>query len=333
MAVCAVAGSPRKGLRDATPGGSLDMIRFRTLLKRPAQMTRTRPTTLDAMNEASSKMATREGVERGLRYQPDPTDIFISPYAKCGTTWMQQIVHALRTGGDMDFVEITAAVPWLELAHDMGLDLHAPQKARPHAFKSHLAWDDIPKGGRYIVVLRDPEDAFLSYYRFFEGWFFEPGSIPIEEFAGNYLHRPDRGNDTYWRHAASWWGQRDNPDVLLLAYEHMKADLPGTVDRVADFMGGYDAERRALAVACSEFDFMKAHADKFDDNILHAARDVAAGLPADGSSSKVHKGRSGRGKHKITPQIRAAFDAQWRQTMAQPFGLGSYQDVLDALRA
>jgi len=295
-------------------------------------MTPSRPTTIEAMLEASSKLATEEGVQRGLAYQPDPTDIIISPYAKCGTTWMQQMVHALRTGGDMDFAEITEAVPWLELAHDMGLDIHSPQKARPHAFKSHLAWDEVPKGARYIVVLRDPADAFLSYFRFFEGWFFEPGSISMEAFVATYLERPDRGNDTYWRHAASWWGQRDNPDVLLLAFEHMKADLPGAVDRVAEFMGGYDPDRRALATRYAGFEFMKANADKFDDNILHKARDAACGLPTDGTSSKVHKGTSGRGKHTITPEIQAVLDDKWRATMGAQFGLESYQDLLQALR-
>jgi len=34
---------------------------------------------------------------------------------KCGTTWMQQIVHGLRTRGSMDFNEITRVVPFLYL--------------------------------------------------------------------------------------------------------------------------------------------------------------------------------------------------------------------------
>ena len=40
---------------------------------------------------------------------------------------MTQIVHSLRTGGSLDFGEITEVVPWDILAHDCGQDLAAPQ--------------------------------------------------------------------------------------------------------------------------------------------------------------------------------------------------------------
>lgn len=51
----------------------------------------------DRTQSVSPKLA--ESVERGLAYQPQPSDLFISPYAKCGTTWVQQIVHACARGG------------------------------------------------------------------------------------------------------------------------------------------------------------------------------------------------------------------------------------------
>jgi hypothetical protein len=291
----------------------------------------TRPTTIEGYREISSRFISEEGYALGLAYRPDPTDIFISPFAKCGTTWMQQIVHGLRTGGDMAFAEITEVVPWVEMAHDLGLDLYAPQKARPHAFKSHLSWHDIPKGGRYITVLRDPVDAMVSLFRFMEGWFFETGSIALADFAEAYMARDDHRN--YWHHAASWWGQRDNPDVLLLAYEHMKSDLPGTVARVAEFMGGYPADRVALATQQASFDFMKAHADRFDDNLVHRKRDVICGLPADSASTKVNEGQAGRGQNVVTAQIRARLYQRWAEIMNAPFGLKSYADLLDQLRA
>ncbi len=281
-----------------------------------------RPTSIAGMKQRMQAFGTDEGHARGLAYRPHPTDIFISPYAKCGTTWMQQIVHGLRTGGDMDFGEITEVVPWIELAHDLALDIHAPQKARPHAFKSHLAWDEIPKGGRYIVVMRDPVDAFLSYYRFLEGWHFEPGSISLEAFVDYALDGSD--GCTYWEHAQSWWGQRRNPDVLLLAYEDMKADLPDIVQRVADFIGGYPPERVALATRQAGFDFMKAHAHQFDDNYLRRILDPLCGLPPDGQSTKVSTGLAGQGRAVLSPVIRARLDDAWALTLGKAFGLADY---------
>ena len=70
-----------------------------------------RPSNIQEMLQVFRLFATEEGRERGLAYVPDSTDVFISPYAKCGTTWMQQIVHGLRSCGDMDFSEITQVVP------------------------------------------------------------------------------------------------------------------------------------------------------------------------------------------------------------------------------
>lgn len=280
-----------------------------------------RPAGLAAMRAALARFETAEGVAMGLAFRPRPTDIFIAPYAKCGTTWMQQIVHGLRTGGDMAFGEITEVVPWIELAHDLGLDPEAPQP-EPRAYKSHLPWDEIPKGGRYIVVLRDPVDAMVSLYRFFEGWFFEPGSIGLAEFADDYLARGEGG---WWHHAASWWRRRGRDDTLLLAYENMASDLAAHVARVDAFIGtGADAATLETAIRQATLGFMKAHAGQFDDNLVRRRRDAVCGLPPGGASAKV----AGGPKPEISPEIRARFAERWKRTMEAEFGLPGY----DALR-
>jgi hypothetical protein len=289
-----------------------------------------RPTTIDGMRRGLQGFATDEGIRRGLDYAPDATDVFISPYAKCGTTWMQQIVHGLRSHGSMAFEEITEVVPWLELAHDMGMDVNAPQVARPRAFKSHLSWDQIPKGGRYIIVFRDPIDAMISLYRFFEGWHFETGSIRLAGFAESFLERDH--DQSYWGHAQSWWRQRGRPDVLMFAFEQIKRDLAGVVDRVADFLGGpIDRKTRDLATFQASFEFMKRHGDKFDDHLVRQTRDAACGLPPGGVASKVDRGEAGRGAPFVTPDILDKFAARWRQSMTAEFGLAAYDDLVREL--
>jgi hypothetical protein len=270
--------------------------------------------------------ATEANVARGLAYQTRPADIFISPYAKCGTTWMQQIVHGLRSGGSMDFDEITEVMPWIELAHDMGMDPEAPQVAHPRVFKSHLGWDGIPKGGRYIVVFRDPIDAMVSLYNFFDGWIFERGAIALTDFADYYLARDDN-KGSYWGHAKSWWLQRDRPEVLLVCFEQMKKDLPGIVNRVADFIDSAIArEVRDIATAQASLDFMKQHERQFDDHLVRQTRDAALGLPAGGHTSKVKKGQSGAGKAMVSDEVRQKFALRWQETM-KDFGLESYDDL------
>src|SRR3954454_13692140 len=139
-----------------------------------------RATTLDELRGKVARLVSPEGYDAGLHFVPRPSDVIVAPFAKCGTTWLQQIVHSLRTGGDLDFDDISRVVPWIETAHDLGLDLDAEQRAEPRVFKSHLAWTEVRKGARYLVSLRDPRDALGAVHRFFEGWFFEPGSIDVE---------------------------------------------------------------------------------------------------------------------------------------------------------
>eukprot|EP00959_Pyramimonas_sp_CCMP1952_P212021 4437117-Pyramimonas_sp.AAC.1 len=54
-------------------------------------------------------------------------------------------------------------------------------------YKTHLWYEHCPKGARYIWVVRDPLDVAISFYRFFEGWFFEPGEVQLDEFMEQFI--------------------------------------------------------------------------------------------------------------------------------------------------
>src|SRR5437867_10030967 len=194
-----------------------------------------RATTLDELRQSKGKLDSEERHRRGITYQPRPMDVMIATYPKCGTTWLQQIVHGLRTRGSMDFDEITAVVPWIELAFDLGTDLDAPQVAQPRAFKTHLPWTEVPKGSRYVYALRDPKDVLVSVYHFHEGWRFEPGTIPFGSFAREFFMSRESGR-SYWRHVSSWWEQRPRSEILMVGYADMEADVPTTVRRLARFI-------------------------------------------------------------------------------------------------
>ncbi len=196
-----------------------------------------RATSIEELDTVFGKYFDPASYERGLAFEPRPDDIIISPYAKCGTTWLQQIVHGLRTGGSMDLDEINAVVPWIEVADDAGWDLDAPQVAKPRLYKSHFSWHNVPKGGRYIYSFRHYDDAIVSFYRMLEGWYFEPGSISLKTLISWRWPHDEVDSRGYWYHLRSWWEKRHNKDVLLLCYEDMRADLAGTVRRIARFMG------------------------------------------------------------------------------------------------
>ena len=273
---------------------------------------------------------TPEGEAHGLAYQPDSTDVFIVTPAKCGTTWMQQIVHGVRTRGSMDFDEITRVVPWIEMAKDMGIDIYAPQAAKPRAFKTHRNLNDLPRGGKYISVIRDPKDAMLSLYRFFEGWIFEKGSISLEEFALQfYIGTDGRG---YWDHIHALWDRRNDPDVLPLCYENMKQDLSSAVETVADFMGiELDDELKDVVVKQSDFKFMNEHNHKFDDHIVRETRNAICNIPPDGTTSKVKNGNVGESKLHVSQEVLDTFDRIWQEEITATIGVISYEDLRNQL--
>jgi hypothetical protein len=292
-----------------------------------------RATTVTELDVVLRKFFDESKTPLGLAFKPRPSDIIISPYAKCGTTWLQQIAHGLRTRGSMDFDEITCVSPWLEVAYDVGWDLEAAQIANPRLYKSHVSWHDIPKGCRYICSFRHPYDAIKSFYRFFEGWLFEPGTISLETLTHWRWPRYEVDKQGYWYHLISWWEQRHNPDVLLLCYEDMKADLPGTVQKVARLMGiELDDSLLDIVVRNSSREFMLAHKQQFDEHHIRRIGGKRAGLPPPIDSSKVTPGTSNEARYQLSSALKEELDDIWREQVQSKFDIKDYEELRQALR-
>ena len=267
--------------------------------------------------------------ERGKSFQPRPSDVIITPWSKSGTTWLQQIAHTLRSGGDMDFDDISRVSPWIEVADALGIDLDAEQGWEPRLYKSHYSYTVVPKGCRYIVSFREPQAVMRSYYKFYEGWLFEPGTVSLDEYLAPHLQKS--GKD-YWSHLASWWRERDNTDVLLLSFELMKQDLRGHVEKVAEFLGFVDDELIDLATRYSTLEFMLEHEDKFNDK-MHRERGAEVGShPAGIGSTKVTSGVDAS-RYALSEDALAKMEQRWTEEIAEPFGFATYDDLTEALRS
>ena len=287
----------------------------------------------DEIDAIFAKIFTDDCMAYATAFQPDPTDIIIAPAAKCGTTWLQQIAHGLRTRGSMDFDEVSTVTPWIEMSYALGLDLNAPHAAEPRVYKSHDSWDDVPKGGRYIVSFRNPTDAFVSLYRFFEGFMFEPDTIDIDTFF-HWRFPPEKTEGRgFMQHMASWWEQRDNPDVLLLCYEDMRAEHAQTVRRVAAFMNvTLDDALFDLVMHQSSRAFMLAHKEQFSDAPVRQLIADLMGMPVDGESAKVTPGVSDDPKYQLTPKHKQLLDDMWQSQMKEKFGLKNYEALRQSVR-
>lgn len=281
-----------------------------------------RPRTIDELRAGMRNLMTEQSVQRGLGIAVRPSDVFITPYAKSGTTWLQHVAHGLRSGGSMEFDEICDVVPWLEIASDLGVDPGADQKWPPRLFKAHLTWEDVPKGGRYIVAFRDPKTVLVSMYQFFEGWFFEPGTITIEDLGRGFFLATRR----YFNHVLSWAPLIGAPHVLVLSYEDMveaPERLPGVV---ADFLQiGVPAQVMAKVVHQSSREFMAANEAKFDNREMRKLRDPVMGLPP-GGPPKAKVQRASAVKPKVLPQLASEIDGVWREMITPVLGHATYGD-------
>lgn len=291
-----------------------------------------RATSISEFKQKISSLITAAGASYGSAFHPRPDDVIIATYPKAGTTWMQQIVHGLRSGGDMGFEEISEAVPWIELAYDLDQDLTADHAATPRAFKTHYSGSDVPKGCRYIYIIRDPKDVAVSFYHFMEGWFLEPGAISLDDYVQEiFIGTVNAGS--YWHHFLSWWPHLKNPDFLLLTYEDMKEDLPGTVKRVAEFLKiNADASTLDIATRQASFDFMMRHGSQFDDHPLAQKRNAACGLPQSAGSSKLRTGNTGSHTNAMSKDTQTKLDRIWQETIGETLGFSNYQELRNALK-
>lgn len=288
-----------------------------------------RAISLEELGQRLGRVFLKEEIMKGLAFQPRETDVVITPFAKCGTTWLQQIVHTLRTRGDMDFDDISRVVPWIETSAGLGINLDLEQRANPRAFKSHLPYGSVPKGGKYIVSCRNPGDALYSFYKFMEGWFLEPGAVSLDDFA---VHHFIKSRD-YWTHLKSWWEQKEQPNVLFLAYEQMLKNPTVTIKQVAQFIDiPLDDALLVLTLEHSSIDFMLKYVNRFDDAMIRKLSEEKCDLPSGSDSAKVRQGTAGAHKQNLSPHIIAELDNVWNQEITQPLGFKNYEAMITALR-
>ncbi len=297
----------------------------------PAMPTDRLPRGFDEMLATKALIFPPRTFELGKSFEPRPTDVIITPWSKSGTTWLQQIVHGLRSGGDMDFDDISRISPWIEVADALGVDLDADQGWEPRVFKSHYNHHAVPKGCRYIVSFREPHEVMVSYYRFYEGWLFEPGTVSLDEYVGFHLDR-SKSKD-YWTHIESWWAMRDDPSVLVLSYELMREDLRAHVALVADFLG-IEADDALIDLVTHQATraFMLEHVDKFNDQMHRERAEAVGALPPGAGATKVTSGEPDPVRYRLPDHIEATMEDHWRDAMAAGHAIHSYDQLTEELR-
>ena len=91
----------------------------------------------------------------------------------------------------------------------------------------------------------------------------EPPPASVREYFLDWLERDGYPFWPFWENVRSWWAIRDLPNLLLLHFEELKADMPGEIRRIADFLEvPIDRDAWPAILEHCSFDYMKAHATK-----------------------------------------------------------------------
>ena len=228
-----------------------------------------------AMAQRQEKRTREKNPFRG--YTPGPQDVFVMTYAKSGTNWMMQIAHQLIYHGKGEYDHLHEVVPWPDTVimpgfmkkYAIPLEEATHWKQSPEqkrVIKTHFNWDLLPHSNdaRYIAVIRDPKDVFVSNYLFVRDGVYGRGMPSVDTWFDLYMSASFPLGGSWAVNTAGYWAERHRPNVLVLSFKSMKCDLRGTVVKVADFLNIRASDELVNEVCrLSSFDYMKQNDHKY----------------------------------------------------------------------
>ncbi len=269
------------------------------------------------------------GHRKFANYRPAAHDVIVSTYAKSGTNWMLQIAHQIAHRGAGEYEHIHDVVPWPDalIPFKDCLLSEGDRRVGPtgmRVIKTHLAEPDVMYNAdaRYIVVLRDPKDVFVSSYHFAHGVM--AGVMKVRFTPTEWLEMFTSGTFFFgpWaEHTAKWWRLRDRENVLVMTFDELKRDLPGGVRRVSDFMGvELTPEELAAVIERSGFSYMKDREKAFTPTAIRV-RDYRATM--------IRNGRSGGAGELIDAEQQATIDRFCQDELREMESDFPYTEIFD----
>ncbi|RVE59879.1 hypothetical protein OJAV_G00193370 [Oryzias javanicus] len=256
--------------------------------------------------------------EASLQYFQDfsfrAEDILLVTYPKSGTTWMQEVVPLIVSGGDPTSVETIPnwdRVPWLEEIRASTLNLEG--RPSPRMLTTHFHYTMMPPSffkvkPKVIYVMRNPKDVFTSIFHYSKMASFLVTPDSQTEFLQKFLD----GNvifGSWFDHVSGWLNADDKNRIMYISYEEMIMDLQDSVKRISQFLEKplNDEVISKIADRCL-FKNMKQNNMSNYSAVPHEVMDPT-------KSQFLRKGIAGDWKNQLTAAEADYFDAVYKDKM------------------
>ena len=250
-------------------------------------------------------------------------DIVIATYAKAGTTWMQQIVSQLIFNGEEN-LPVAEMSPWIDLRvppKEVKLPLVEAQTHR-RFLKTHLPVDALvfSERAKYIYIARDGRAVIWSMHNHHlyanDTWYAvlndtpnrvgppiePPPKDPVEYFE-RWLHEDGFPFWSFWENTRSWWEIRSLPNVKLIHFTDLKADMEREIRGIAEFLeiSPTPESWENILHHCS-FEYMKTNSS--------GTVPLGGAFWDGGSQTFIHQGVNGRWRDRLPKELSEEYEAR-----------------------
>lgn len=272
-------------------------------------------------------------------FQVRDDDVWVCSFPKTGTTWTQEMIWCIAN--DLDFerakVPLNLRFPFIEFSALFDYTAVAPyqpeikndptttdsvnyvkNQTSPRFIKCHLPFRLLPrqirtgeKKPQIIYVCRNPKDTCVSYFhhcKLIEGYLGDFNNF-CRLFLGNKLSYAP-----YWDHLVEYWNKRNEPNVLFLKYEDMKADLSAVIKKSAAFLNkSISNVQMKLLLEHLSFASMKSNPAV---NFEHVIENIKKRRQVEGNDQFMRSGEVNQWKEEMPESVIQQFDKLTKEKLS-----------------
>lgn len=234
------------------------------------------------------------------RFTLGPKDVLLCSYPKSGNTWLRVLYyHYLAKAGRLDvdfsFSDLDGKLPELGRSY---LSRHWPFELFPRVIKTHrphARWFD--RCASKALVVRDPGDVMVSYYKYASGL----NTFVVDGDLSEFVRDDRLGVSAWMRYHEGWI---DNADFLV-TYSELRNDTAEVLAKFLAHMGCETKEELVQqAVDASAFERVKKAEKAFGHTRPEEAKEGFR-FARDGSL--------GQGKRALSADDMAFIERAWGQ--------------------